>query len=917
MTPERWQAIERILLDALNRPEASRSFFVKQACGDDQDLAREVLEMLAAHEVTSPLLDRPAWSPISEATRSMVLEAGSKLGPYQLGAPLGAGGMGTVYEAEDTRLGRKVAIKISHAEYSERFQREARAIAALNHPNICTLHDVGPNYLVMELVEGETLKQRIARGKIPVEEVLRFGCQTADALAAAHARGIVHRDLKPANVMLTQNGVKVLDFGLARQTGAETLTRSEVIMGTPAYMAPEQAQGRDAGPQADLFALGLMLYEMANGKLPMPGLSLGSALVGASSFRIPPLPGKSFRGLNKLIQRLLQLEPEKRPQTAAEVREELLKLSARPEPALWLRLASGVAAVFVLGIAVWFAYPRLFAGPAIGPATGIVPITGFRGNEMDPSFSPDGKFIAFSWVGEQGETYHIYTIPVGAQTPRRITDNPADEEWPVWSPDGTTIAFLRRSIAPNWQVVLYPVQGGAERVIATVQLYIPQSSGSYQAMSWTPDSKHLLLVHQGGEQLNAIWLLSIEDAGLRRLPLQGRPTSDYGDMVGLASPVLSPSGHWLAFLDSGQPRVQELAAGYQPIGKPIAFPMHAHDNIQPQWLGERLLLSWRDSGSVCRILLWDLHGPVQTLWAGRSLRRGITVSDLDGKVRIITAQGETGNSIWAMPLNPATHVASGLPTPRLQSPNFEALPEFSFDGSKLAWLSSRTGSVNVWVANADGSNQRLLSGRATGTPHWFRDGRLSVFDTETRALMVMDIESGAFRPLGSAALSLAGVPSADSAYSLTTTANTLALQRLADGSSIPIGPGVFPQVSRDGKRLVYLKLHDGLYSRSMAGGPQRNPEQLLVKDLVFGGGKLSLSDTGAYYLAETPEGRIRAFRYYDFATRTAKNVIAPPPLDSQQMPYGQIAVPPNQKEILFSAPNGTTDLMMLEFEARK
>jgi len=804
MTPDRRRSKERLFLEALNRSEESRSSFVKQACGDDQDLAREVLEMLAARQSNPPILDQPAWNLVPPASQTTVPEAtqpahaGSRLGPYQLRAPLGMGGMGTVYEAEDTRLGRRVAIKVSRSEYSERFQREARAIAAVNHPHICTVHDVGPNYLVMELVEGETLKQRIARGKLPIDEVLRFGSQIADALAAAHSRGIVHRDLKPANVMITGNRVKVLDFGLARMPDAENLTQSHVIMGTPAYMAPEQAQGRHAGPPADLFALGLMLYEMANGSLPLPGLSLGCALVSGSSPQVPTLSGNAFRGLNRLIQQLLQPAPETRLHSAAKVHDELVSLSARPQPARWHQPVLAAAAVVMLAMAAWFGYQRLFTGPAIGPATGVVPITGFPGNEMDPSFSPDGKLIAFSWVGEKGDNYDIYTIAVGAQTPRRITDSPADEEWPAWSPDGTTIAFLRRSTAPNWQVVLYPVQGGEERTIATVQLYLPQNSGFYQALSWTPDSKNLLVISQDPDRRNAIWLLSLEDAGLRQLPLEGGSMVGYGDMRGLASPVLSPSGHWLAFLDSGQPRVQEMAAGYRPIGKPLAFPLQAIDNVQPQWLGERLLLSWRDSGSVCRILLWDLRGHVQTLWAGRSLRRGITVSEHDGKVRIITAQGETGNSIWALPLNPVTHVASGPPKPRLQSPNFEAIPEFSFDGSKLAWLSNRAGTMNVWVANADGSNQRILSKRATGVPHWLRDGRLTVSDSESHNRMLVDLESGAFQPLGAGTIRSVGVPSPDGASFIGYSADGLSIEKVADESSKPIGPGRFPQVSRDG-----------------------------------------------------------------------------------------------------------------------
>ena len=167
------------------------------------------------------------------------MKLGTQLGPYEIEGPLGAGGMGQVYKARDTRLGRAVAIKISSEQFTNRFEREARAISALNHPNICTLYDVGPDYLVMELVEGETLASRLRKGSLPIDHVVRYGAQIADALAAAHAQGITHRDLKPANIMVTKSGVKVLDFGLAKDTHTDDkLTVTHAVMGTPAYMAP-------------------------------------------------------------------------------------------------------------------------------------------------------------------------------------------------------------------------------------------------------------------------------------------------------------------------------------------------------------------------------------------------------------------------------------------------------------------------------------------------------------------------------------------------------------------------------------------------------------------------------------------------------------------------------------------------------
>ena len=235
---------------------------------------------------------------------------GTQLGPYTIEAPLGAGGMGQVYKARDTRLGRQVAIKILAEQFGDRFEREARAISALNHPHICTLHDIGPNYLVMELVEGETLAARLKKGSLPVDLVVRYGVQTADALAAAHAQGIIHRDLKPANIMATKSGVKVLDFGLAKDTRSDdTLTAANAVMGTPAYMAPEQLEGKPCDARTDIYAMGLVLYEMATGKrLPQEASPL-----------LEDLPEK----LSHVIERCLARDPESRWQTAQDVKAEL------------------------------------------------------------------------------------------------------------------------------------------------------------------------------------------------------------------------------------------------------------------------------------------------------------------------------------------------------------------------------------------------------------------------------------------------------------------------------------------------------------------------------------------------------------------------------------------------------------------
>src|SRR6266852_6973726 len=260
----------------------------------------------------------------------MPLSAGIRLGPYEILALIGAGGMGEVWKARDTRLDRVVAIKVAQANFSERFEREARAIAALNHPHICQLYDVGPNYLVMEFVEGTPLA-----GPLPLEKAVEYAGQILDALDAAHCKGITHRDLKPENILVTKQGIKLLDFGLAKQTAplretdvTNALTQQGQIVGTLQYMSPEQLQGKEADARSDLFAFGCVRYEILTGKRAFGGQNAASVI--AAILEREPAPLDAAPPLDRVVRRAMAKDPDQRFQTARDLKAALMWALEQP-----------------------------------------------------------------------------------------------------------------------------------------------------------------------------------------------------------------------------------------------------------------------------------------------------------------------------------------------------------------------------------------------------------------------------------------------------------------------------------------------------------------------------------------------------------------------------------------------------------
>ncbi|HEX4824239.1 MAG TPA: protein kinase [Candidatus Polarisedimenticolaceae bacterium] len=521
----------------------------------------------------------------------MPLASGTQLGPYEITSPLGAGGMGEVYRAKDTRLGREVAIKVlpqhlsSNPEIRARFEREAKAVSSLNHPNVCTLHDVGrqgdTDYLVMELIEGETLAQRLAKGALPLADVLRIGGQIADALDRAHRAGVSHRDLKPGNVMLTKSGAKLMDFGLARATGlgrpgemtssptvAAPLTAEGTILGTFQYMAPEQLEGRESDARADLWAFGCVLYEMATGKRAFEGATQASLI--SAIMRDAPRPAAELMpttppALDHLIRMCLVKDPDERIQTAHDVRLQLrwigegssagaapVATMKRPRIAWtgWIVGALGVALALFALLALRHGDDARVMRTIVTPPEGALFLFG-GDNAGPPVISPDGKRVAFVAVDDRGGA-SIWLRDLASLKAEPI---PGTESatYPFWSPDGHSLGFfadlkLKRVDIDTRQVMaICPAPGGrggtwsASGVIVfspdyrtalqqvsamggTPQPATTLASSKQTTHRWPhflPDGKHLLYYagnHDDvGGQENSVWVASLDGKENRTL----------------------------------------------------------------------------------------------------------------------------------------------------------------------------------------------------------------------------------------------------------------------------------------------------------------------------------------------------------------------------------------------------------------
>jgi eukaryotic-like serine/threonine-protein kinase len=746
MDSDRWRRVEELYHSALGHEPEQRPAFLADVCEGDYDLRQLLDDLLAQSGATNGLIAQPIWEAVAGSAESAdQIRVGTKLGPYEILGALGEGGMGKVYRAIDTRLDRAVAIKVSRQQFSARFEREARAISALNHPHICTLYDIGPNYLVMELVEGETLAQRIERtGPLVLEEALEIGLQSAQALEAAHSKGIIHRDLKPANVKLTEEGrVKVLDFGLAKSIRSalvgeavapspclkESGSVAGQVLGTPAYMSPEQARGEDVDTRTDVWAFGCLVYELLTGKPAFRG-GTSEETITAILEREPDwlaLPSSIPAKVRDLLHRCLEKDsgprlPEIRIARAAI--EDALKAHTRA--LTWGRAVAIGALMVAATLAVW-----LVRGRDAQPAQMIhaVPLTTYPGSQDWPSFSPDGNEVAFSWDGENQDNFDIYVKPIGSGPLRRLTRDVAGDTAPAWSPDGRSIAFLRASRPGKSAVVLIPPQGGPERVVGEVSRFEAMN----EALDWSPDGKWLVVFDRPPNEAPGLWLLSRETGERRRLTT----TPDEGEASGDFVPRVAPDGRMLAFRrvvarNSSDLFLLPMGDNMRPAGEPRRLTRDNQTIGGLAWSsdGRDLIFSSGDPGNL-RLFQMRISGTARRRLTEQGEILNLAISPRSH--RLVFAQSRREMDIFRVELSGNGGDARN-PVPLIASSRLERYPNYSPDGNKIAFVSLRSGNWQLWVANSDGGNAAQMTSFESGEvafPSWSPDGRQIGFTSNT------------------------------------------------------------------------------------------------------------------------------------------------------------------------------------------
>ncbi len=815
----------------------------------------------------------------------MPLASGTKLGPYEILSPLGAGGMGEVYRARDSRLDRDVAIKVLPASLAsdpnlrQRLEREAKSVSKLSHPHICALYDIGQqagtDFLVMELLDGETLEQRLLKGPLPPDQVLRYSAQIADALAKAHKLGIIHRDLKPGNIMLTKTGAKLMDFGLAKSSDraplADALTEMTVenskltvegaIVGTFQYMAPEQLEGRDADPRTDIFALGEVIYEMATGKPTFSGKSRASLIASILTNDPPPMSQHQPMAplaLERVVKKCLAKDPDERWQNASDLASELKWIAeggsqsaavatpvapAKKDRIGWLIAAASLLLLFAGGAFWWNsahrAEPLMYFHAAVPFAASGVAI------------SPNGKTVALTAYSSQLNDYALWTYEVGSQR-TNLLDGTQGAAHPFWSPDGKYVGFFSDGklkkieasggkaqvvcAAPNgrggtWNrdgVILFSpdalhgitrvsAAGGTPVDITTIDLARKETSHRWPV--FLPDGKHFLYMaanFAGNPEVNAIAMGSL-DSSEKRIITPASSNAVYvepGYLLYLRDRTLVAQPFSAkTFAVTGEPRtLSDDVLFYSQIYRAVFDASRDALVTQTGKVASLSELTWFDRNGKAQGKLSNPAWYYNVRLSPDGHKVAVDQTDPDGK--------DTDIYVHDLERDAVTRLTFG------QSLDQSAV--WSPDGRKIIFSSNRRGPFGMYVKNADGiGSEEEISDQGTQLFNpwdWSHDGKYILF-RKSSELGYLTLADGKTKSLTPPNFALRGAQfSPDGrwfAYASSEGGNMeVYVSTFPDANGkwqISTGGGQEPRWRRDGKELFYISSDGKMMSVPILG----------------------------------------------------------------------------------------------------
>jgi serine/threonine protein kinase/Tol biopolymer transport system component len=842
MLPEQWQEIEKLYHSAIERSPEDRQSYLESACAGNEALQREVESLLASDDLAAAFLETKEPNVNTEAAEEPI-PAGTQIGPYKILEFLRAGGMGAVYKGRDTRLNRIVAVKFLPATIagdpaaSERFQREARAASALNHRRICTVYDVGEYesrpFIVMEFLEGGSLRDRIAGKPVPIPDLLNTGIQVCEGLQAAHAKGIVHRDVKPANISVGTTGeIKILDFGVAKvgwEHGAQKstlaaesectatktliqLTRPGTLTGTLAYLSPEQARGEEVDSRTDIFSLGAVMYEMATGRQPFHG-ETAAELLTAILTEHPRRPSESnaavSRRLETIISKALAKERAARYQSAEELAGDLrpLTVSRRYRSVITASVLGLLAGVVLL---VWIA-TRPAAGPKLET---FIQLTDRPGEELYPSLAPDGN--SFVYQSRASGKWGIYFKRIGGQNSVSLTkDLGYDDTQPAISPDGEHVAF--RSEREGGGIFVMGLTGENVRGLTKFG-YNP---------AWSPDGKEI--VYSTGSFIRPEERYSL-GAKLFRVNVGTGETRAIAGIDDGLQPTWSPHGYRIAYWNSpkGSRNIWTIAS---MGGNPVPVTDDLAVDWSPVWSpdGRYLYFSSDRGGSMnlWRVRIDEASG--KPLMAPEPFTTpapssGFMSFSRDGLHMAYAAQARDLN-LYKLRFDPFRESSSGEPVPVTQGSKPLADPDFSPDGQWIIF-NSRLTPQNLFVVRSDGTGLRQITHgeQMDRCSRWSPDGKqIAFFSNRTGRWQAYTIQ-----PDGSG------------------------LERRTDEAA----GALFVKWSSDGKRLLYIT--NGRVAVMDAAKPWKDQEIQMLPD----------PGSGARFAADawSPDGRMLAGELQDGST---------------------------------------------------